>query len=276
MQGRDRVCEACGGRQSQSHDWILHCPSCGFLASTLTPGAGTGVEGLEALRKHNYARLLDRLETLRPLQGARILEVGCAWGWFLAAARERGASVQGIEPERANAELARAAGLPVEVGYFPADLEASGPFDAIVFNDVFEHIPQPSALLGPLEALLAPDGLLVINLPSSAGALFRLARTLDRVGVHGPFERLWQKGFPSPHISYFNPNNLRLLVERHSGLRRALEFPLDSVLREGLSERIGSSHRGLAGTLMLAGIWTMSFVLPLLPSDIHVGVFRRS
>src|SRR5262249_33248488 len=147
----DAVCEACGDRMRRAGAWVVACPSCGFLASTLTPGIGTGVDGLEALRRRNYERMLDRIERLRPLKGARVLEVGSQWAWFPAAAERRGASTHGIDPETANAERARAAGLRIDNGFFPDDLTAEGLYDIIVFNDVFEHVPAPSRMAGKIE-----------------------------------------------------------------------------------------------------------------------------
>jgi SAM-dependent methyltransferase len=256
--------------------WLEACPECAYLGSTLEPGAGTGIEGLEALRRANFELMLDRLQVLGPLDNIRLLEVGSAWGWFLEAAGRRGVRSHGIEPELANAALARKAGLSVEDGYFPIDLQDKGPYDLIVFNDVFEHIPRPSQLVPQIEALLAPGGRLVVNLPSSGGTIYRIAATLAAAGITGPYERLWQKGFPSPHISYFNPENLRNLVERHSGLRREDGFPLPSVVRTGLGNRIRSSHGGLVGAVMVASMWGLSFILPYLPADIEVVVFRKA
>ena len=268
-------CEACGGETRRRSTWVIACPACGFLASTLRPGAGTGIDGLEALRRANFEHLLDRLQELRPLAGAAILEVGSARGWFLEAAARRGARPHGIEPEAANADTARAAGLSVEAGYFPADLVQAGPYDLSGFNDVLEHIPAPAGLMAGIAARLTPGGLLVVNLPSSVGTFFRIASALDRLGMHAPWERMWQKGFPSPHVSTFNPGNLRLLVERHSGLRQVSVFALQSVTRDGLAARIRSSHPGAAGTVMISAVWALSFVLPLLPADIQVSVFRK-
>lgn len=275
MPSPSAACEACGGPMRREQAWLARCAGCGFFSSTLTPGAGTGIDGLESLRRSNFELLLDRLELLRPLRGARVLEVGCARGWFLEAASKRGAVTTGIEPERANADVARAAGHRVDDGFFPDDLKAPGPFDLIVFNDVLEHIPAPSALMAGIAARLADGGLLVVNLPSSDGTIFRIARVLARLGLQGPHDRLWQKGFPSPHISYFNPANLAGLVERHSHLRRVASFPLQTVTRAGLSDRIASSHAGLSGRVMVAGVWALSFALPVLPADIVVGVFRK-
>lgn len=58
-------------------------------------------------------------------------------------------------------------------------------------------------------------------------AVFRVARRLHRFGLAGLYRRLWQKGRASPHITYFNPRNLRCFVERHTGLDR---LPSDASL----------------------------------------------
>lgn len=269
------TCAACAGAMVREKPWLARCPGCGFLASSLEAGAGTGIAGLEALRRANFEVLLDRLARHRAIAGARVLEVGSAWGWFLEAARRRGALVHGIEPEAANAALARANGFEVETGLFPQDLRHRGPYDIIAFNDVLEHIPDPAAALRAVEQLLAPGGLAVVNLPSSDGTIYRIARGLDRLGVHGPYERLWQKGFPSPHVSYFNPANLQTLAERHCGLRRIDGFHLQSVMRQGLYARVRSSN-GPAMSLILTGaLHALAGILRHLPADIHVAVLER-
>jgi len=256
--------------------WVRACPACGFLASDLEPGGGTGIEGLEDLRRQNYQVILDSLERLRPLRGQRLLEVGSAWGWFLEAAAERGVVGHGIEPEAANVTLSRARGLSVEHGLFPQDLEERGPYDLIVFNDVFEHLPDPVTAIRAVEELLAPDGMVAINLPSSGGVMFRVASLLERLGRPGLYERLWQKGFPSPHVTYFSPRNLEWLAHRHARLARVDGFRLPSVSRHGLRAPTEGTHRGAAGTVLFAGLWVASFVLGWLPSDIEVVVFRKT
>lgn len=255
--------------------WLYRCKTCGFFASTLRPAEGTGVAGLEELRRHNFEIMLDRLEEMSPLTGIRILEVGSAWGWFLEAAQRRGAKVQGIEPEEANAELTRQRGFDVETGFFPANLRNNGPYDAIIFNDVFEHLPNPSRMIGEAEKLLNPSGMVVLNLPSSDGILFKIATLFDTCGSHDWLERLWQKDFPSPHVSYFNPDNLKLLVENHTNLTCIMIFSLNSVARDGLASRIGSSHKKLSRIIAFISVWLLSFILPILPSDIHVAVFYK-
>ncbi len=268
-------CAACRSPQVPIKDWLCRCGHCGLLSSNLEPAAGTVLDGLEALRRANAEATLDGLAELRPLPGLRLLDVGCAMGWFLAAARARGVIVHGIEPDPANAAEARAAGFDVVTGYFPGDLDTSTPYDIIIFNDVFEHLPEPHRAIVDVASRLAPGGLAVINLPSSRGILYRIAKAFDGVGWPGLLERLWQKGFASPHMSYFAPGNLRMLVERHTGLREHASFNLPTYQRAGLGDRIAMTHRGPTAWLLLAGLWCFSFLLPLLPADIHVGVFRK-
>ncbi|MBV8739445.1 MAG: methyltransferase domain-containing protein [Alphaproteobacteria bacterium] len=183
---------------------------------------------------------------------------------------------KGIEPEAAAAEEARQRGLDVETGFFPNDLRDPGAYDIIVFNDVFEHLPLPSSIIKEAARLLNSRGILVINLPSSAGILFKTASILDALGWSSWHERLWQKNFLSPHLSYFNPENLKRLVEQYPNLTRVNTFSLPSVARDGLAARISTSHRSGAGLIALAGLWAFSFFLPMLPSDIHVSVFQKS
>jgi SAM-dependent methyltransferase len=272
-----KPCPVCAEPARPLKAWLFRCAACAFEFTTLTAGGGTGVEGLETLRKTNFRLLLDRLRRHMSLKGARVLEVGPADGWFMEAAGARGAVISGIEPEPALAEAARARGLNVVTGFFPDDLKDHGPYSLIVFNDVFEHLPKPEEAFRHVERLLAPDGLLAINLPSSGGALYRVAKLLARFGIDAPLERLWQKGLPSPHLSLFNPANLARLARRAAGFDSVDTFALRTITREGLWPRITSTHRGFVGAVLFAGVWLLSFVYvpPLAFSDIFVGVFRK-
>jgi SAM-dependent methyltransferase len=269
-----KECPACGMAMREVNAWLYACPGCRYMKSSLTPGVGAPVEGIEYLRRRNFEALLDRLSCHKTLKDARLLEPGCGKGWFLEAAQRRGMIVQGNEPGPDGA-VARNSGFAVDPAFFPQDLCSNGPFDAIIFNDVFEHLPDPIDAIVAVERLLADDGILVLNLPSSDGLFFRVATLLNRLGWRGPYERLWQRGLSSPHMSYFNTSNLVSFVHRHTALRLMDEFSLPSISRDGLRKRIKVTIPSWRGDAMFAAVWLASFVLTKAPPDITVVMFRK-
>jgi SAM-dependent methyltransferase len=258
-------CRACGGPTGGTHDvWATHCRSCGTYASTLADQPVTRpldevsrCTGLMDIRVQNFERVLDAVATVRDLPAARLLDVGAAHGWFVQAARRRGAEAVGIEPDAVVAEIARGGGVPVRLGRFPDDLPSGETYDVITFNDVFEHLPDPDEVLDRCLERLRPGGCLVLNLPDVRGLGFRLSRALRRVGVRGPYERLWQVGFPSPHLWYFSRRGLVSLLNRH-GLGVPFVGSLPSVTRRGLWQRVHFDRRpSPASAVQCALLWLL-------------------
>ena len=84
-----------------------------------------------------------------PKHAKRVLDVGCHMGAFGRAIKIRGdAEVWGIEPNPSTAIAASKLLDRVVVGFFSEDVALPDHyFDAIVFNDVLEHMPDPWAAL---------------------------------------------------------------------------------------------------------------------------------
>jgi SAM-dependent methyltransferase len=266
-------------------DWCLSCRACGFLKSTLSPNIGDPSASrildeerreiaLVTLREKNFERILDRLASLaRPSQRV-LLEVGCAHGWFLDAATRRGYEAHGIEPDAPIAALAMSKGHDVRIGYFPDALGPGLSYDFIVFNDVFEHLPDPRAAMEACRQRLRPHGLLVLNLPSSMGVFFRTAAVLARCGISWPYERMWQKGFPSPHLSYFHPGALTQLAER-VGFEEVYRGTLASLDHRGLWQRLRMDRDSSfpAAVLTWLVVKAANPLLGLLPADIALQIY---
>jgi SAM-dependent methyltransferase len=267
--------------------WLRRCPGCGLWASELGREgdrlrARTGADeerrgAFEPLRLHNFALVLDALSRFLALPGARVLDVGCGYGWFLEAARGRGALGLGLEPDAPVAARVRERGLDVRTGYFPDALDPGERFDAIVFNDVFEHLADPARVLEACHRALRPDGKLVLNLPSSDGAFFRVACALARCGAPGALRRLWRADYRSPHLFYWSARNLERLAGAH-GFRRVHGASLPSVRVRGLWSRLRMDRS--RGALAAALVWTALVpVVPVLtvlaPPDILVQIYER-
>lgn len=282
----DHLCVVCDSRMRAGlASWHFICASCGYEGTTLAPRindqAAYGMlneaareQGLKDLRAENFRVILQAIRRLVDPVNKSLLDVGSAHGWFLQAAAPSFV-VTGIEPDEEVAARARLGGHAIRTGFFPEVLNEHERFDVIVFNDVIEHIPAVGAAMDACIAHLNRDGLLVLNLPSSVGFFYRLAKVLARLGWRHPFERMWQKDLPSPHVHYFSPGNL-LKLARDRRFQLMATFELPSVRARGLLARMR-----WAGTLSGVGLWVQYVcILAALPfirlfrSDIHVAIFR--
>ncbi|MDE2407760.1 MAG: methyltransferase domain-containing protein [Xanthomonadaceae bacterium] len=283
------ACPACGeALQTGLREWHRVCAGCGYEGSTLAPhileqadggdlDEAARAQGLAQLRNANFQRLLDWMCRSLPLPGGRprLLDVGCAHGWFIERAAAQFETV-GIEPDSAVANATRARGLAVRGGFFPDALNADERFDVIVFNDVLEHIPDVNAVLAACWQHLQPGGWVIVNAPSRRGFLYRLSKVLARLGRGGAFERMWQLGFPSPHVHYFDTANLRLLAHK-AGFSVDGRTRLASMTVHGLYARIRYSREvpAFKALVLTLALGAMAPLLAVLPADIEVWSLRR-
>ena len=282
----DMTCIVCGSTKTAGlAGWHATCPACDYesaaLSIAINAHGGPAVDeaereaGLKALRLENFRTIVAWARRHVGASRPRLLDVGSAHGWFLETAREQ-FDVLGIEPDAVVGGRAAARGLPVRSGYFPDVLQDGERFDVIVFNDVIEHIPDIRSALAACHARLNDGGILVLNLPNSRGFFYRLSKLIARLGWRGPFERLWQKDLPSPHVHYFNPSNLqRLVVGQGFALAEAAELP--ALRAKGLLERLRCAGNVPTFSLYAQYIAIMCAipVLRMFPSDIIVGVFKK-
>lgn len=280
------VCIVCGNTQTAGlASWHATCPACHYESAALSVAINqhTGPEvneaereaGLKALRLENFRAIVQYAKRhVRP-GGRSLLDVGSAHGWFLETARED-FDVLGVEPDAVVGSRAAARGLPVRAGFFPDVLKEGEQFDVIVFNDVIEHIPDIGSALDACRERLNPDGILILNLPNSRGFFYRLSKVIARLGWRTPFERLWQKDLPSPHVHYFSTGNLaKLVAGRGFALVDSAELP--ALRAKGLRERLSC-----AGNVPTLSLWVQYIailcaipVLRVFPSDIIVCIFRK-
>jgi SAM-dependent methyltransferase len=281
------ACIVCGGEQARGlAAWHATCPSCAYESATFqgainqqqvgNPINETQREaGLKALRLQNF-RVIVELARRHAAPGAtKLLDVGSAHGWFLETARDY-FQVLGIEPDTLVGERAAARGLPVRFGFFPEVLEEGERFDVIVFNDVIEHIPDINRTLATSQQRLNRGGILILNLPSSRGLFYRLSKTVAQLGWRAPFDRLWQKDLPSPHVHYFNRENLSLLVVQH-GFELVSSAELPALRPGGLLKRLrcAGDMSPLALYAQYVAILCAIPILRAFPSDIIVCIFRK-
>ena len=107
-----------------------------------------------------------------------IFEVGCAYGPFLAEARERGFGVGGLEYSPVAADKASEdLGVPIHVGELEHLDTGDDEYDAVAFWDVLEHVPDPAAFMRRAVSITRPGGVVALSgsLQSEPGAFVKAA-----------------------------------------------------------------------------------------------------
>jgi SAM-dependent methyltransferase len=219
---RDRL-DGSGARAADFR--LVRCRSCGlvYLDPRPTPGempayypdvyhTQADVRRLvprleEAYRLRQHAEVVAWLAARRPARG-RLLDVGCGAGELLAALRNDGWEVQGLEPSPPGAARGRSRHhLDIVEGTLEeADLPA-GAYDVVVLSAVLEHLHDPLGGLERARGLLADGGLVaVLFLPMVDSLQARL------------FGSRWLALDVPRHLYHFTPATFELAVRR-AGLR---------------------------------------------------------
>ncbi len=159
----------------------------------------------EAMYREEDRGLLDAFERLRP--PGRLLEVGCAAGWLLKHAAERGWRVQGVELSEAAVAHARSLGLEVHRGELADARLPGGFFDLVYLGDVLEHVPDCRGTLAEVARVLRPGGVLWLRGPITTNSLARRVA----LAVTGALGRALVLREPPYHLWEFTPGPLAAL-----------------------------------------------------------------
>lgn len=170
-------------------------------------------QGSESILRTEFRKIVDEIAKLVP-PGAHVLEVGCAYGFFLLEARHR-FRVSGIEIAEEAVRACHAAGLSdVHQGVVSDELLSRiGPVDCIVMLDVIEHLLEPNKDLALLASHLRPGGVIEISTGDFSSWLAR---------VMGP---RWRLMTPPQHLWYFTPDSLKKLAQGLSLEFRSVRHP---------------------------------------------------
>ena len=192
---------------------VVACGACThrFCAPIPDDLAGHYVDVVdEEYLKHARSRVLAAEAALRVIAryqtSGALLDVGCATGDFLVAARDHGYRAEGVELSHWSARIARGRGFVVHGERLEAlASHVSSRYDVITLWGVIEHFSGPATELAHVARLLRPGGIVVVWTGDVASLPSRL---LGRKWWY------WQ----GQHIQYFTRRSLRKLAEA-TGLR---------------------------------------------------------
>lgn len=116
------------------------------------------------------APLAGRMKLARdwiPPDSKRILDGGCAFGYGTRHFQKNGAQVWGVDPNASFIAIAQARYPKISfhacgVEKTPFDAQF---FDAVILNDVLEHVVDERQTLNEMFRILKPDGRLIITTP---------------------------------------------------------------------------------------------------------------
>ncbi len=215
-------CIVCGAdRQIPFYDGLLRCGECGHVVADLALGEAAfhalyarsyffGDEYLDyiadrpVLQRNFGLRLKTLGRFINPARHQRLLEIGCAYGFFLDLARHEFATAQGIDVSADAIRYARSElGVDAVEGDFLAHDFGPQRFDVVCLWDTIEHLRSPHLYIAKAASLLEPGGFIAIT-----------------TGDIESFVARWQKNrwrliHPPTHVHYFSRRSLRRLLERY-------------------------------------------------------------
>ena len=252
-----RTCPAClAPRMVTDGQRILSCHACGHRWMWTSEAEQQQIE--QAVYTDEYAgyradpvfeqgirSLLDGEIVPRLPKQARILDVGCGSGDFLAAAQERGFRPKGIDVSEDGARKCREKGFDAVSGNFLTDDLGEG-FDAVTMWDVIEHLRDPGQFFDRVHEVLRPGGLFIGKVPAFGAVSVNLSKWVPRLGGI-------LLGAPD-HVQYFTQESLGTLL-RSKGFEVEWLRPRTNKLR---GKRMGGSVKRRLGRFTASTIKSLS------------------
>ena len=169
----------------------------------------------EVSKQMKIDTFLLRLEEIKKYTSqGKVLDIGCATGFFLEAARSKGYDPYGIELSEYSSRMAKKKFGDTAV--FNGKLEdcdfQAGMFDVITMFDLIEHVRIPSEILTHASRLLKPDGIIMITTPDNKSLSNKL---MGRRWTHYKKEHFYYFDFAS--LNYIaKQNNLTIALSEKS------------------------------------------------------------
>lgn len=136
---------------------------------------------LAYLREHLTAHFGRDPRAMRPLEGLRLVDIGCGGGLLSEPLARMGADVVGIDPAEKNVRIAslhaEESGVPVDYRATTAEAlaDAGERFDVVMAMEVVEHVADVGLFLAHAAEMVKPGGLLVAATLNRTKRSFALA-----------------------------------------------------------------------------------------------------
>jgi SAM-dependent methyltransferase len=148
----------------------------------------------------NFIKILEKYSAEEKEKS--MFEVGCATGFFMDLARQRGWETEGIDISEFAAQKAREKGLKVMAGLLDV-YNSNKKFGVVAMQDLIEHVKDPVDVILRAKNLLMENGLLFITTPDAGSLWARI------------WNKKWHAFVPPQHLFYFSMNNLKSILQKN-------------------------------------------------------------
>jgi SAM-dependent methyltransferase len=224
--------------------------------------------GDQKTARRSFRAKLEKIERIKA--PGRILDIGCAAGFFMEEAAQRGWEVYGHEVSDYAGGIARVTfGDRVSIGALGSDLFPEKSLDVVTMWDVVEHLDNPLDVLLRVRRWLKDDGLLVICTGNVDSWLARL---------QGAGSRIYN---PPQHLYYFSAATLARLLDRAGFRVMRREHDSKSMSVAYFLHIIACLHpsrltRSLSHAIGQGSVGKRSLTIPLVDNIRVYGVSRPS
>ncbi len=202
------------------------------------------------VRKHTLSQKTNWIQSLFPGQKGSLLDVGAGTGSFASAMEKKGWKVTALEPDAGTREKAFAIN---HINLLPTDIMFDLPenaYDVITLWHVLEHVHDLSEYMEAFNALLKPNGRLIIAVPNHT--------SFDA----GFYKKYWAAYDVPRHLYHFSPNSMHLLCKQFQlTINQYKPMWFDSFYVSLLSEKYKKT--GLFGILRAGTIGLISNIAAL-------------
>lgn len=215
------TCRLCGEHQLKpkfevNNCSIVQCTQCRFIQAKDQPSA-TELENIynadyfdhgkyvqDSAIQREQQRRMQLLKNSGLQDGSTILDMGCATGDFISAAK-KSYKVWGMDISSHAIETARQQNPEISQQLKIANSEQheipENHFDAIVLWDVIEHLWEPKAVLKQMKRWLKPNGFIFLSTPNIG------AMTAKLMG------KRWAFMTPPEHLCFFSRTSMEKIVQ---------------------------------------------------------------
>lgn len=145
-----------------------------------------------------------------------VLDIGSGMGTFLLAAKKYYKYAAGLDVSVKMAEFVeKNVGVKVRVKQYE-DFLPEEKFTLIHMSHVLEHVPNPNEWISHSRDVLAPGGILVINVPNRRGLSYRLKHLFYKLRLKKQFSSSWNDPARTPdHLFEPTIRSMKYLLARH-------------------------------------------------------------